>query len=297
MQRVVESHENEILAAPKVLACLDLCGQIVIGDALQTPRELSAQIKAAQGDYIWFVKDNQPQLHADTAEWFAAETHTKGFRSVPKDFQIARSITKGHGRREERTLTTSSLLTAYIAWPGVAQVFQLQRRTVNTHTGAERQQVIYGLTSLSAQAASAERLNGLVRQYWGIENGLHYRRDKSLHEDAIRMSDPNSAQNMATHNNLIVALVLQHGWRYLPTAHPADFVKALAQRGGQGDGTGSYRKRRGGNEEHGHPVAGLLYFSNSSDGSVVYSRRLTAADFQWSATCPDPIHPPSVSKP
>lgn len=218
MQLVVESHENEILVAPKVLACLDLCGKIVIGDAIQTQRELSAQIIAAKGDYIWFVKDNQPQLHADIAEWFAAETHTKGFSPVPKDFQIARSITKGHGRREERTLTTSSLLNDYIAWPGVAQVFQLQRRTVNTHTGAERQQVIYGLTSLSAQAASAERLNGLVRQYWGIENGLHYRRDKSLHEDAIRMSDPNLAQNMATLNNLIVALVLQHGWRYLPTA-------------------------------------------------------------------------------
>jgi predicted transposase YbfD/YdcC len=218
MQVAVESQENEIVAAPKLLACLDLRGKIVIGDAIQTQRELSAQIIAAEGDYIWFVKDNQPQLHADITEWFAAETHTKGFSPVPKDFQTARSITKGHGRREERTLTTSSLLNDYLDWPGVAQVFQLQRRTVNTHTGEERQQVVYGLTSLSAQAASAERLNRLVRQYWHIENGLHYRRDKTLHEDATRMSNPCLAQNMATLNNLIIALVLRQGWRYLPEA-------------------------------------------------------------------------------
>jgi predicted transposase YbfD/YdcC len=218
LQVAVESHENEIVAAPKVLAGLDLRGKIVIGDAMQTQRELSAQIIAAEGDYIWYVKDNQPQLHADIAQWFAPETHIKGFSPVPKDFQTARSVTKGHGRREEQTLTTSSLLNPYLDWPGVAQVFQLQRRTVNTHTGQERQQVVYGLTSLSAQASSPERLNSLVRQYWRIENSLHYRRDKSLHEDATRMSDPSLAQNMATLNNLIVGLVLQQGWRYLPTA-------------------------------------------------------------------------------
>lgn len=99
LQVLVESWENEIVAAPKVLACLDLRGKIVIGDAIQTQRELSAQIIAAEGDYIWCVKDNQPQLHADIAQWFAPETHTKGFSAVPKDFQTARSSTKGHGRR------------------------------------------------------------------------------------------------------------------------------------------------------------------------------------------------------
>lgn len=218
MQVAVEDHENEIVAAPKVLACLDLRGKIVIGDAMQTQRELSAQIIAGEGDYIWFVKDNQPQLHADIAQWFAPETHVKGFSAVPKDFHTARSVTKGHGRREERTLTTSSLLNDYLDWPGVAQVFQLQRRTINTQTGVERQQMVYGLTSLPALAASPARLNSLVRQYWGIENGLHYRRDKSLHEDATRMTDPSLAQNMATLNNLIVGLVLQQGWRYLPEA-------------------------------------------------------------------------------
>jgi len=89
---------------------------------------------------------------------------------------------------------------------------------VNTATGELRKEVVYGITSLTAQKASAKRLNGLVSEYWGIENGLHHRRDKSLQEDAMRITNANLAQNMATLNNLIVGLVMQQSWRYLPQA-------------------------------------------------------------------------------
>lgn len=218
IQIAVESKENEIVAAPKVLASLDLQGKIVVGDAMQTQRSLSAQIIDAGGDYIWLAKDNQPQLRSDIEQWFAPETHVKGFSPSAKDFQTVRTVNKGHGRYEERSLTTSSLLNHYLDWPGVAQVFKLERRSVNTLTGEVRHEVVYGITSLTAQEAAAKRLLDLIRQYWSIENGLHYRRDKSLQEDATRMRDRNQAQNLAALNNLIVGLVLRQGWRYLPEA-------------------------------------------------------------------------------
>jgi predicted transposase YbfD/YdcC len=218
MQMAVESKENEIVAAPKVLASLDLRGKIVMGDAMQTQRELSMQIIEAEGDYIWLVKDNQPQLRSDIEQWFAPETHVKGFSAATKDFQTVRTVNKGHGRHEERMLTTSSLLNDYLDWPGLAQVFKLERRAVNTATGEVRHEVVYGITSLNAEKADAKRLNSLVRQYWGIENGLHYRRDRSLLEDATRMRDRNQAQNLAALNNLVVGLVLRQGWNYLPQA-------------------------------------------------------------------------------
>lgn len=218
VQMAVENKENEIVAAPKVLASLDLRGKIVMGDAMQTQRALSVQIVEAEGDYIWLVKDNQPQLRADIAQWFAPEPHVKGFSPPPKDFQTVRTVNKGHGRHEERTLTTSSLLNDYLDWPGLAQVFKLERRVVNTATGEVRRETVYGITSLTATQADAKRLNGLVRQYWGIENGLHYRRDRSLLEDATRMRNRNQAQNLAPLNNLIVGLVLRQDWDFLPQA-------------------------------------------------------------------------------
>lgn len=218
VQVAVANKENEIVAAPKVLASLDLRGKIVVGDAMQTQRELSLQILAADGDYIWLAKDNQPTLRSDIAQWFAPESHVKGFSPVAKDFQTARTVDKGHGRHEERTITTSSLLNEYLAWPGVAQVFKLERQAVHLATGEVRHEVVYGLTSLSVDQAPPKRLMSLIRHYWGIENGLHYRRDKSLHEDATRMRNTNQAQNLAAINNLVVGLLLAQGWRCLPEA-------------------------------------------------------------------------------
>jgi predicted transposase YbfD/YdcC len=218
MQVAVANKENEIVAAPRLLAHLDLRGKILIGDAMHTQRDLSIQILTAGGDFIWLVKENQPTLREDIEAGFKPESHIKGFSPLVTDFQTARTVDKGHGRHEERTLTTSSLFNEYLDWPGVAQVFKLERRTVRLVTGEVRHEVVYGLTSLSANAAPPKRLLRLVRQYWGIENGLHYRRDKSLHEDSLRMSNPNLAHNMATLNNLIVGLVLTSGWRYVPEA-------------------------------------------------------------------------------
>lgn len=218
VQVAVANKENEIVAAPRVLASLDLRDKIVVGDAMQTQRELSLQILAADGDYIWLAKDNQPALRRDIEQWFAPESHVKGFSPATKDFQTAHRVDKAHGRHEARTITTSSLLNEYLTWPGVAQVFKLERRAVNLSTGEVRHEVVYGVTSLSADQAPPERLMRLIRQYWGIENGLHYRRDKSLHEDATRMHNANQAQNLAALNNLIIGLLLAQGWRSLPEA-------------------------------------------------------------------------------
>lgn len=49
----------------------------------------------------------------------------------------------------------------------------------------------------------------------GIENGLHYRRDKTLNEDAIRMSNCNQAQVIAVLNNFIVGLANKMGFSNL----------------------------------------------------------------------------------
>ena len=42
-----------------------------------------------------------------------------------------------------------------------------------------------GIASLSAQVANPARLLDLVRQHWGIENGLHYRRDVTFQVDKV----------------------------------------------------------------------------------------------------------------
>lgn len=218
MQVAVAPQENELSAAPRLLRCLDLRGKVVMGDALLTQRDLSIQIVQAGGDYLWLAKDNQPRLREDIALLFVPPTRTPGWGVPPHDFQTARVVNKGHGRLEERVLTSSELLNHYLDWPHVSQVFKVERCRTKLKDGTQQTEVVYGLTSLSRQKADATCLLGLIRDYWGIENGLFGRRDTTLQEDKIRMTNPTLAQAMAIFNNLVIAFTLQQGWRYLPQA-------------------------------------------------------------------------------
>ena len=213
MQMLVEQDkENEIGVAPKLLNCLDLRNKVVVGDAMHTQRGVSLQIVEAGGDYVWGVKDNQPTTRQAIEQLFAPPPPIPGWNNPPTDFQTAQTVTKAHGRLEERRLTASQLLNGYLDWPGLGQVFKLERRFTTLATGAVHHEVQYGLTSLSAAQASPERLLEIVRSEWGIENGLHYRRDVTFHEDQTRMTRPAIGRAMACLNNLVIGLLNRHGF-------------------------------------------------------------------------------------
>jgi predicted transposase YbfD/YdcC len=230
-QLAVDHKENEIVAVPKLLAQLDLTGAVVVGDAMQAQRELSRQVVEAKGDYLWFLKENQKTLYADLELLFAQPQFAKGWSDPGSDFTTATTVEKGHGRIEERTITVSRMLHDYANWPYLDQVFRLERRV--TERGKTTLEVRYGITSLPPQIASAERLLTVARSEWGIENGLHHRRDVSLQEDACQVRRGQAPQVLAALNNVVVGLVQQAGQRNLPATQRAftyAFDRLLAHR-------------------------------------------------------------------
>lgn len=135
---------------------------------MQCQQSLSRQITAAGGDYLWSVKENQPTLLADIQQVFAPSTPVRGWSDPMPDWQTARTVEAGHGRIEERVITVSRMLTDYTPWPGLAQVFRLER-TVTDGLGRQRQEIRYGVTSLLPETADAARLLALVRGEWRIK--------------------------------------------------------------------------------------------------------------------------------
>lgn len=176
-------------------------------------RNLSAQIVGGGGDYLWKVKENQPELLADIRTLFNPPPPTKSEApnfALPPDLEWASSVNKGHGRIEERTIWVSSALWGYSDWPHLEQAFKLKCRVVDG-MGQIRETTHYGVTSLPRTAASPRRLLQVVREHWGIENGLHYRRDVSLQEDYSQVRVGHAPRVLATLNNIVVGL----------TAYPA----------------------------------------------------------------------------
>jgi len=205
---------------------------VITGDALLAQRNLSIQIVEAGGDYLWRIKDNQPSLRAEIELLFAPELVQAGWSAPAVDFTSAGTIDAQHGRLEARIITVSSLLAEYSDWPYLAQVFKLERR-VTVVGKPSTTEVHYGITSIPATIADAGRLLQLVRAHWGIENGLHQRRDVTMEEDAMRVRSGNAPHLLASLNNLALGISLQAGWNNLAAAQRAfayQIDKALAQR-------------------------------------------------------------------
>ena len=206
-QTEIASDQAELTLAAPVLKSLDLRDKIVTGDALYTQRDLSQQIVKAGGDYVWKVKGNQPQLLDDIALTFQAQTASPGSNVPARDERVATSVDDGHGRIERRTLTVSSDLKDYVDWPLARQVFAYTVRVFQPRSGKRSERLTYGITSLSAAEAGPERLLQLVRSHWGIENGWHYRRDVTLHEDAGQWRLPKLGFVMALLNTIVLGLL------------------------------------------------------------------------------------------
>jgi predicted transposase YbfD/YdcC len=215
----VDQKENEIVVAPEILKQVSLDGVIVIADAMHTQRETSEQILRAGGNYLWIAKGNQARIHWAIQKLFVYEAcNVKNGAPLSKDIRTAETVNKGHGRREKRTIWVSTELNDYLDWPGVAQVFRLERLIWHEKHKGYTRHVVYGLTSLSPQQASPKKLLALIRQYWGIENGLHYRRDVTLKEDVTRLTLGNAGHTMAILNNAAIGLCLRNGYHNLAKA-------------------------------------------------------------------------------
>lgn len=112
---------------------------------------------------------------------------------------------KGHGRVEKRTLEVTTWLAEYLGpdWPGCAGVPPGAQRRAGGEVEVE---VAFGITSLPRGRAAAKELLALTRAHWGIENGLHGRRDGALREDAGRVRTGSAPQVVAALRNLVIFL-------------------------------------------------------------------------------------------
>ncbi len=217
----IEIKENEIVAAPELLKRLDIAGKIVTADALHTQRDWCQQIVDAQADYVIPVKENQERLYQDITRLFAPDQSKPGFGKIPTDFQFAKQISYGHGRLEIRTIQTSEMLNDYSNWPGLGQVYRLERRFYwfrQAQIYKSSSEVEFGITSLKRPLAQAAKVLQIRRSHWSIENGLHYRRDVTFHEDATRMTRGNAGQILAIIHNLILGLFKHAGFSSAPDA-------------------------------------------------------------------------------
>ncbi len=154
-QVAVPDKQHESRGVAELLAGRELQGMVLTLDAGLTHPALAAQILAQDGHDFMVVKRNQARLYHELT-WF--------FDSPPvpcdRPWRESVSVTKGHGRLEQRTLT-------------------------------------YALTRLTARDMRAAERADVWRGHWAIENRVHYVRDVTFGEAAHQMHTGGAPQALA----------------------------------------------------------------------------------------------------
>ncbi len=122
-------------------------------------------------------------------------------------------------------------------WPGAEQIFLIERyRHPRTramgdisacHAGRDAGQALLACAAQLGVKVSCEAVTGIIsvparragpadlltinRRHWGIENGLHHRRDTTYGEDASTVRAGTAPRLLAAINNLVISVLARAG--------------------------------------------------------------------------------------
>ena len=196
-QRRIPADTNEITQVKALLAGTDLTGMVITGDAAHAQDATAAHLASERGGhYALTVKGNRAALLARIAAVLppaapGTEHHVEEDRSKGRIVRRGIWIASADG----------------INFPGAVQVFRIRRDTFDHLGNRLTKEVVHGVTSLSAQQATAEQVASLIRLHWGIENRSHWVRDVVYREDDQHAYAGTGAHVMATLRNLALGLL------------------------------------------------------------------------------------------
>jgi predicted transposase YbfD/YdcC len=215
----VPDKSSEIGSVPVVLDRLQAAGHlddttVITLDALHTIRETATAIRSRGGHYLMTVKANTPKLRAA----IHAHLHDCDIRAELQSqapLEVDDSSHRGHGRTEQRIVTTSALPkighVGDVQFPDAAQVLHIVRYRGGLDGQRTSKEVVHAITSLPTDRADASALATLIRRHWMIENGVHHVRDVTFGEDAHRARTGHAPIVLATIRNIITAAIRLSG--------------------------------------------------------------------------------------
>jgi len=202
-QMATDAKSNEITAIPELLKMLNIKNNVITIDAMGCQTEITKQIQEQGGDYTIALKGNQGTLHAEAVNFFQ-----QAMEVTPEESgcDFWREIEKNRGRIEERQMWACSLdwldAEQLERWTGLKSLACI--KSTRIHKGKTTVEYRYYMSSLRA---SAQRLAGIVRAHWGVENKLHWHLDVSFGEDLCKVRKDYAAENFSLAKKMALNLL------------------------------------------------------------------------------------------
>ncbi len=177
----------------------DLAGVFITADALHTQTNTARHIVQDKGgNYVFTVKDNQSGLK---------QRIEQQLNKPDVQVRVAQTQERGHGREEWRRIEVIDTDAGKVAWPFASQIGRIDPQRTEIKTGKISQESVYIITSATEQEASATKLLALNRGHWGVENRLHYAKDRLMDEDRCRSSHPSVFRILSSIRSMTVLLL------------------------------------------------------------------------------------------
>ncbi|MFQ4150604.1 ISAs1 family transposase [Arthrobacter sp. LAPM80] len=198
-ENVSEKHNEITYFKPLLEGIKDIGGVIVTADALHTQREHADYLHSRSAHYVLTVKANQPKLHDQ-------------LRALPwKQVRAGNTSKETANGREIQRIIKCVGLAAGIKFPHAAQAAQITRKSRPIGTRKWSTETVYIVTSLAPAQGKPELIASLIRGHWGIENGLHWRRDVTWREDGSQVRRGNAPRVMASLRNIAISILRLEG--------------------------------------------------------------------------------------
>lgn len=195
---------NEIKGIPILLKALRVKDKIITIDAMGTQKGIANLIRLKQGNYVLALKKN----------------HKRFYRQVERSFQkadelnyeamvVKQKVENGyaHSRIEKREYTLLPVMYLYKykkIWRDLQGIIRVKTNRVLANGEIEMASRYY-ITSLPFK--NFDHACFAIRDHWQIENGLHYKLDVGLHEDACPIYRGYADKNLSVMRKIVLKLL------------------------------------------------------------------------------------------
>ena len=201
---MIEDKTNEIPAIHKILDRINVKGNIITWDALNTQKLGIDKVINLKGDYVVPIKGNQESFYNDLVLYFN-EKQLEIIKAEGTGNSYLKQIEKSH---------SSSIIYEYYQtedinwyydlknWKGIKSFGLVKKSTIKN--GLKSIEIRYYISSLYNDI---DTFSKAIRQHWSVENKLHWHLDFTFEQDESSTMNKNALMNLQILKKLSLAFL------------------------------------------------------------------------------------------
>lgn len=202
--QMIDDKTNEIPTIPKILDKINVKGNIITWDALNTQKNNIEKVIKLKGDYVVPIKQNQENFYNDLVLYFD-EKRLEIIKAGGTKNTYLRCSEKSHSSIITYEYFQTEDINWYFDlknWKGIKSFGVVKKSiTKNENTTTEFR---YYISSLYNDIST---FSNAIRQHWNVENKLHWHLDFTFKQDDNSTMDKNALFNLQILKKLALAFL------------------------------------------------------------------------------------------